>query len=291
MNPLSKAFVILVTLLTVALSCFSIAVISRQEAYKKERDEAASKLAVSEAQLKANKALLAEAAGKMDAENNQLLKSNAQLQTLLNTANTNLSTVQFDLNKAKADIVAKDASLEIATANVARATQEREEYNKQYIEALKQSHLDSQKGVESASRIADLSDKLRRTEIDLLRFKEQMVAANKQLEEASKQVSQLESQLGKQKLPTTVSVAATQTIKGSVTTVGEASNGVTLVSVDVGEKDQVVPGMQFTISHGSDYVGTMVVTTVNTETSVGHITNGSQSVSSGDSVYIRGYNQ
>ena len=49
--------------------------------------------------------------------------------------------------------------------------------------------------------------------------------------------------------------------------------------------------MQFTISHGSDYVGTMVVTTVNTETSVGHITNGGQTIASGDAVYIRGYNR
>ena len=40
--------------------------------------------------------------------------------------------------------------------------------------------MEAKQAVEANSRIADLSDKLRRTEIDLLRFKEQMVAATKQ---------------------------------------------------------------------------------------------------------------
>ncbi len=289
MNPLSKAFVILVTLLTVALSCFSIALISTQEKHKKNAEENAQKLNAVTAQLALVKANFEAKTGEQSALNAQLQADKSLLATQLIAANTSASTAQFNLNKANADLEGATASNKIAIASLDRATKEREAYAKQYISALTQVQDINKKDVESNARIAELNDELRRTGIELNRFKEQYTAAAKQLEEASKEVSVLEERIGKQKLPTEVRVASSQTIQGAVTGTDRASNGVILVSVNVGEKDQVLPGMEFTISRGSDYVATMVVTTVDAGTAIGRVTNSKLPVSSGDAVYIRAY--
>ncbi len=291
MNPLSKAFVILVTLLTVALSCFSIAVVGAQEKYKKDRDATKVQLEASLAQLRTAKDNAAKVESEQRTKMTETEQSLAIVQQQLVVSEAAAKAGQFELNKAKADLESITASLKIATINLDRTSQESRAYAQQFESLMKQAQESGKTVVEGRSRIAELSDKLRRTEIDLLRFKEQSTAFAKQAEEASKQVSALEGQLGERKLPGVVTVAATQTISGAVTSVAKASNGVTLVAVNVGEKDQVATGMEFTISRGSDYVGTMVVTSVNTEVAVGRLTNEQGSVSRGDAVYVRGFNR
>lgn len=291
MNPLSKAFVILVTLLTVALSCFSIAVVGAQDQYKKERDETKLKLDASLAQLRTAQ----ENSAKVESEQHTKITETEQALALitqqLGAAEGAAKTGQFELNKTKADLESVTAAFKIATINLDRTTQEREAYAQQFMSTMKQAQESGKTVVEARGRIAELSDKLRRAEIDLLRYKEETGALAKQVEDKAKQVSQLEGKLGERKLPGTTTVAATQTITGSVTSVGKASNGVTLVAVDVGEKDQVAPGMEFTINRGSDYIATMIITSVNTEVAVGRLTNEQGSVSRGDSVYVRGYSR
>lgn len=291
MNPLSKAFVILVTLLTVALSCFSIAVVGAQENYKKKLSDRTVENDALRAQLAAAKKDVAELSTEQRAKQTELEQAKTVVESQLVAANAAANKAQFDLNKANADLEAANAALKIATVNLDRTNQERESYSKSYIETLSRIQDAGKAMVESNARIAELNDELRRTQNDLMRFKEASVASAKQADEKSKEVSKLEAQLGTQKLPGTTTVAANQTIQGAVTSIGKASNGVTLVQINVGEKDQVLAGMEFTISRGSNYVGTMIVTSVNTDAAIGRLTNVQGAVGNGDAVYVRGYNR
>lgn len=291
LNPLSKAFVLLVTLLTVALSCFSVAVVGRQDEWKKKYESEHAIAASAVAQLATSKAQAAQLETEASAKLIDTERANQRLQSELTTASASASQAQASYNKAVADLESSNAALKIAIVNQDRTAQEREAYAKQYIDSLTAAHKLGEDNVAALARLAEVSDKLRRTQNDLDRFKEASIASAKQVEEASRKVSQLEAKVGEQKLPGSVSVAATQTISGAITAVGQASNGTTLVQVNVGEKDQVAQGMEFTISRGADYVGTMVVTSVNADVATGRLTNIRGAVTRGDAVYIRGYNR
>ena len=79
-------------------------------------------------------------------------------------------------------------------------------------------------------------------------------------------------------------VFASVPIAGSVTNVDQVGTDLTLVEINVGTRDSVQANMSFRVTRGDQYVGTIRITTVDTDKAVGEVTLSSDRIRSGDAV-------
>jgi chromosome segregation ATPase len=295
LNGLTKVFVVLVTFLSVVLVALIVPFVANTENYRQSLQNQKTALAAAEqtASLKQNEV---EASAARSAEEISKLKSEVAQFTSRNTSITS------DLARAENDALtqrADNASLK-AQISVLAAT------SKQYADITNalQTEL-SQRRTETL----DLQTKL----IELSRrnndLEEQNNALTRNVRYSQEQMASLEEENHKydqmlQKLPADQRqlltgqngeatganqpfVPSTQ-IQGKITTVEKRLDD-TFVQINIGSRDGVEPNMKFWVHRGDKFIGTLVITKVDTNASAGRMQLIQTPVTDGDLVLTGGF--
>jgi septal ring factor EnvC (AmiA/AmiB activator) len=291
LNALTKAFVVVVTILAVVLVALVVPFAARVPDYAQQYQDLQAQAKAAE--LKASKA--AESARAKIAADGEAQKLAAQENESLSTEN---ETLRANVKSLQAKIAQTQAALDqsVAANQVLVNTNE----NKDALLAERAGLIEKQLGTlgELQSQLGDVSQTLiavraenRRLSDNYLRIQEVNKALTRQLEEKTAQVEDLKKRwiaLGgdEESLDTNAGVVG-PAIKGSVVKIEQVSDGMTFVQVNVGKRDNVKPGMEFTVYRGDKFVGKVKIDTVDTADAVGKVTLGG-GLQEGDAVRAGG---
>ena len=289
MSPLSKALVIFVTLLSVALVALVVPFVAKQQnndalykAEKADKEALQAELRLAKAEWSASNItyddLLAVSRAKVDSLttlNNSLAqkdRDNADAIAVLRQEKQNLSDA--------VELYAQSQRLLLDEAN-AKETQ---------IAQLIQDQNDSSlKNAQLADRVAELSDEKRRLINDLKRFKEVYAALQGQTAALESENTNLKATLADlQEGDTEVLVVPTSTIEGAVVRTAQQGENI-LVQLNVGQRDHVKEGMEFTLARQGKFVGTVKIFSVEQTQSVGRLTTSAMAAEIGDLASIEGF--
>jgi len=291
LNALTKALVVVVTILSVALVALVVPFAARTPDYAQQYNDLKSKL---NAQVASASAAAAEA-------RNQLAAKGADLE-LAQKQVTDLSE-QLGLSEtANAENIAKLASAEAtgarATAAMEVSARTIESKNTQIAKQGEQ----IQKGIadlgELQAQIADLTRTVlslradsRRLSDNYERIQEENKALTQQLSEAKAEIDNVTKKYlalgGDVDKLKDGNIGPVPTIRGSVVKIDQVSDGLTFVQLNVGSRDQVKEGMEFTVYRGDSFVGKVQVASVDTAECVGRLTLGG-GIQEGDAVRAGG---
>ncbi|MFI4862118.1 MAG: hypothetical protein ACIAXF_15745 [Phycisphaerales bacterium JB063] len=284
MSPLTKAFVVLTTLLSIVMVSMTVAHVARTEDYR-------AKYAVMEVD---RDAALKRAAAAETAEANR----QAEGQEVASTIESVRSDVAGQLAALQGQIRSKDESIASLQANLARATSAQDAISSTLASAT--TRIDNQND-QITSLIGDLSA-VSRQKAEAEQALVNAIAARNRYENEVRLLNErlraMETALGEYQTENERLVklieefggnpddipADSIRIAGSVTNVDQIGDGLTLVEVNVGTRDGVRAGMPFTVYRGDQYLGTIRITTVDTDKAVGEVTLNTAAIRSNDSV-------
>ena len=285
MSPLTKAFVVLATLLSVVMVSLTVAHVARTENYrtmftelKNDRDSAVQRAAQEQAKLANQLAAMNEANAGEESE---------------------LADVRGDLTDTLGEIRSRDERIAGLESNLARMTAannalsatltsatDRLNAQDEQIRTLigNTGDLSRQKGeLQQAIAIATAARDRYANEVRrLTEALQASEAASAAFEERKNELEEVIIAIAPNVDPATVIPPGNVRIAGAVTKVDQIGDGLTLVEVNVGTRDGVRANMPFTISRGDQYVGTITITTVDTDKSVGELTLNNGSIRDGD---------
>lgn len=292
MNALTKALVVVVTILAVVTVALVVPFAARVPDYAQQYRD--MKLNY-EAQLeKASKEVLA-SREKIAAKGTDLEKAQAEIERLASREASLLS----DLKAEQAKVAQANAAMSRAVAALEVATRSGEAKDSELVERAKVIRAQLSTLGELNGQVADLTQTIisvraenRRLADNYLRIQEENKSLVTQLGEAQAKVDHVTKLAKARGIDLTETVVTTDPpagvqIKGSVVKIDQVSDGLTFVEVNVGTRDQVKEGMEFTVYRGDKFVGTIKIASVDTAEAVGRLTLGS-GVQEGDAIRAGG---
>ncbi len=272
MSPLTKAFVVLVTVLSVLLVALVIPFVAKTGTLTDEISALESQLLVANS-----------AADNARAESTRLLAvqsaGNAELEAAVNTL--------------RGENLRLSQQLATATAGQQQATNE-------LAKASATKTIMAQSGDRLTELVQNRTEALSAAQGELVTVKTQNAQLVQQNNELDAQVNTLTASLRlmKERLAGAVGGSSSsytgggsgrvadsgKAVRGNVSDV-ESTNGITLIQINVGANDGMHPGSKVLIYRGSDiYVATAVVDTVDGNVSVARVNQANDSIRAGDSV-------
>lgn len=291
MNALTKAFVVVVTILAVVLVALVIPFAARVPDYAQQYEDLERDL---KAQIATSDAAAADARNLMAAKGKEV----EEALKLIEEQSEKIAILEAD----KKGLEGKLAQAETTQARSSAAQQVMAQLLKDKDGQIADSSALIQKQITQLgdlnSQIADLSQTLinvradnRRLSINYMRIQEENKALVTQLTEIQAKADALEEQIAalQEKLGTelVITQAPPIEIRGSVTKIDQINEGLTFVQINVGTRDEVKEGMEFTVSRGDAFVGKIKISTVDTGESVGRLTLGG-GIQEGDAVRAGG---
>lgn len=270
MSILTKIFVVLVTVLAIALVPLMVAYVENtqhfQQALQEERDARATADARANLLESSNQRLQGKYADATDA----LSHAKSQLGQQLANRLSELADQQTRIAQLNQQLSGKDATIDRLSAA--------DQQDNQIIAALREDQNElqdrainaQQKLVERAGQVQEL-----RTSLELMN--ENLRLVQEKLAGSKDRIAELETRL--EQAPTTqtgerqVAVQPPeQPIRGLITSVDQLAGGQTLVAINVGGQDDVQEGMNFIIHRDGKYIATMEVIKVDEQRSAGRVT-------------------
>ncbi len=260
MSAMTKVFVVLNAVLSIALSCFVVAFTAQSEnwkalalAYQQDRDSAVTKLQAVAAGLLGSVALKDEVIAGQAADIKRLNQEKQDLADQLNKTTSEFTVVKNEKVAAEAGRTKLQEMLDTKMAEVAAIRAQNDELRRQNIDTQARNNRLNLRNLELTTNVTILQDE------------------NRNLQEKLYAAQQLASAKPAAVTPAPGTVAAAPsvagTIKGEITVVDG-----TYASVDVGEASGVQPGMTFMISRGATYLGDLVIDRVRPNEASGKVT-------------------
>lgn len=289
MNALTKAFVVVVTILAVILVALVVPFAANVPNYAQQHKD--MKLAY---QAQVNAASDERAAWITEkAAMGTALKAekdlNRQLQTELTVSGNKVTELRTQLTKSQTTLAGSISAQEV----LSRTNEEKDDRITGMADVI-QNQLGTLAEIQSQN--ADLSKtvitanaEVRRLSNNYLRIQEENKALVQKQLEAQAMIEVLSTRLaalGEDPTKDPGPIGG-PLIKGSVVTVNQATGGLTFVEINVGTRDKVKEGMEFTVSRGDEFLGTVKITNVDTAAAVGQLTLGG-GLKSGDAVRTGG---
>ncbi|MEM1355169.1 MAG: hypothetical protein AAGC44_05855 [Planctomycetota bacterium] len=264
MSPLTKAFVVLATILSVVMVTMTAAVVARVEDYGSQyravvdaRDAAIKEATAEHAQREKRLA-------DVEKSNENYVNDIAKLTTDLATSQANANNRGQEI----ADLLEVNARLTEAQASSAelnKTLSARINTLAQEVSSATTSVSDTQSKFEQAtSELLEVKAELARLDIDYRRLLEE----NRALEARR---ASLENEIEGYQSAGIEYVPVIEEVDGAVTRVEQISDQLTLVQVNVGTRDKVVNDMQFRVFRGDEFVGNIKITRVDTDAAVGEL--------------------
>lgn len=291
MSTLTKAFVVLVTVLSILLVALVVSFVantqdlSQRLRLAEQEREAARQVAVTrQAELSAAQ----EGAGRQITQlNNQINDLASQVTSL----QAQLQTAQTSTQQERARLAGLEASLSQLSAAGAQTSALLEAVNQELQQRRGEAVTQQTKLIESADRIAELEGQLESLTRQVRRFSERMVSVQSRSQQLENVIAQLPENVRRQ-LPgvgqeggaTRAAASPEQPISGQVTQVQQAG-GETLVQVNVGRNDAVQENMQFMVHRGDQFIGNLLVESVDSNAAIGRMTLSQGQVQAGDQIF------
>lgn len=215
----------------------------------------------------------------------KLLAEKEALQKQVNDLSTQLAK-QYDNS---GDL---GTSLEVLTAQGSLATTINKTQDEQIASQTKLIKDQFATIAEQKQQIASLNQtmigvlsKARRLETSLERIQGELKAKEQQLEEQTAEAAKLKDKLVKLagKDAAKPSPQPVDPIVGSIVSISQIRDGLTMVQINVGKSDKVKKGMEFVVYRGDNFVGKIEITDLDTAESVGRLTLGGN-LKEGDAV-------
>ncbi len=290
MGVLTKVFVVLVTVLSVLLGTLAVTFVANTENYKAKLEESvADKTAAEEiARLRQS-----ELNAVQSNQSEQITLFKAQSESLI-TQNNLLTQQRAEAEAAAQRETGKLAKFEADWSRLTAANQQYAQMTKEIQEELKQRReqiVDQQtRSIQLADRNNELESQLAALTRQVRRVHEKMTNLQEENADLQGKLAQLPPQWQAKILSEEVAVAPfvpETPIRGQVTRV-EQLEGETFVQVNVGRNDGVESNMKFLVHRGSQFLGTLIITTVDANSSAGRIELMQGRVSVGDMVLTGG---
>ncbi len=292
MNALTKAFVVVVTILAVILVALVVPFAARVPDYADQYTSLKQELEAQRVQ-----------AGQ------EVLKARAELAakgTALESKEEEVIALRSENALLKSDLKAEQGKVAAADATASRMAAANEVLvasmsgkDTQLAESAKVIQSSIATLGELNGQIADLSQTIiavraenRRLGDNYLRIQEENKALVTKLEELALRYDEIIKLAKGQGIDIDAKLASTSPtpsveIRGSVVKIDQVSDGLTFVQINVGTRDQVKEGMEFTVFRGDKFVGTIKIATVDTAEAVGRLTLGG-GIQEGDAIRTGG---
>ncbi len=270
MSPLTKLFVVLQVILSIALTAAVVVYVSREDVQL--QNLAAARTQAAAAQSEADQARTA-----LNAAQNQLTSVQQQMNQQASQLNNNLTDAQqqiADLNVqlAKANTTNATQSLQLTqlTEGLKAATNSTAEQRQTITQLRTSSDEAVRRAAEASRRISELDNTLQVTEAERRNLAEQLAVAQRS-------VATLSNVLQDQ------GVNPREVIAGNIQprTAGVNINGiiretrriadVPYATISVGSADDVQQGMEFKVVQGGQFLGTLTVDSVEQQESTGRL--------------------
>lgn len=288
---LTKVFVVLVTILSVVLVALIVPFVANTEDFKKQADaaKAAQILAEQTAALRQSEVRALKEQGVQE-----VISLKAERQTLL----AQITTMTAKVSEAEAAVQKEQADKARSQVELSRLTASHEQFATMFAAMQKELGQRREEMVGQSTKLIELADRINQLESEkealtrrVRQFREQVV----QMEERSGQLEtafmklppELRAQVTGDDAATAIPYESPTVIIGRVTNVQSIADE-TFVQVDIGKNDGVAPNMKFLVHRGGQFLGNLVITTVDTQSSAGRIQLLQGNIASGDLVRTGG---
>lgn len=290
MNALTKAFVVVVTILSVVLVTLVVSFVARVDDYRAQYTQLDQKYRadLESANTTANKVRSLIATKGSDLET--ALESLSALTAELDRANSDVKTLEAKLAQAGVTVSQSTAALDIAARDNEAKSHSIDQQNKLIQDQIAQiGDLQSQRSdlsqslIESRSQVRRYTDTVMRLQESNKALEQQLLESQASLKTTLKQVAALTPEGAPEASPASPLPPDGIAIRGAVTKIDQVTDDLTFVQLNVGSRDLVKEGMEFTVYRGDEFVGKLQIASVDTADSVGQLTLGG-GVQEGDAV-------
>lgn len=269
MSTLTKVFVVLTSVMAIALSCLTIASAARWSNLQ-ENLESYQQLYQAELVARMNtQAVMAAKLAMLDDELDKRAELLAQRDREVRELTDQLASLRNDLARRTNEAVAAEAGrkkleeiLEVQTVELSSAQKQNQELLSQNIDLQTRNQRLASRNLELTGQLAIATDENRNLQ-EKLYAAEQKLREVQQAMAAGRRVVAVEAPPGAVPL----SPVAAGPISGEVTQVDGS-----YVSINVGETSGVVPGMEFMVYRGQTYLGDLKVENVRPKEAGGKLT-------------------
>lgn len=296
MSTLTKVFVVLVTVLSVAAMGLMVSFAANTSNYKQQFDDAAGQLKTAEArardkqgELDLLKDRLDQTQGDLTATITQLKADNGKLADDLAENALRIQSLQSSLDKTQAD-GSRLTSLNEQQLIMRKAAED------ELSDRRRKMADQSRQLVELADRLAELQSERDAQERIARRFAERNTSLEEEVRDLSKIIESVPPEALVRTHVTTQAVALASpvwldpSVEGKITRARQVGEDY-YVELNVGSNDHVTPGAWFMIHRGQQYLGDLVIETVDVHASAGRMRLGASSgaVKAGDRAFSGNY--
>lgn len=291
MGVLTKVFVVLVTVLSVLLVALIVPFVANTENYKEQlEDSRTARAAVEElATLRQNEL---NAAQSRDSEMVTVLKSQAQnLSTQINLLTQQLADSEAKARSESEKLAKFEADWSRLIATNQQNTQMTQELRVELTERREKMVEQQTQMIELADRNNELESQIEAMTRQVRRVHEQLTQLQEQNADLEQKLAQLPPQWQQKILSEEIEAAPfvpETPIRGQITKVQQLKDEL-FVQVNVGENDGVIANMKFLVHRGNQFLGTLIITTVDAQNSAGRMQLTQGEVAVGDSILTGGY--
>ncbi|MEM1212308.1 MAG: hypothetical protein AAGI68_08405 [Planctomycetota bacterium] len=283
MNILTKAFVVLVTVLSILLVALVIPFVAQQTTTETELTDLKTQLAAANRQLNADAKEKSEKLDLKDAQLQQLQTAQTERDNKLIELTGTLNLRSDEKKKLEQDLAKAEANNQVLTrvfdAQAAR------------IKTLADNLLSAQKTqIEQNTQIADLTANNAKKEQDLAvlrlqvqKLQEDQTATLAVVDTLQGKLDAATQALGGEAAASALPPVAPD-IRGQVTRVQSPLDNLTLVEINVGKRDGVATDMVFRVHRGDNFLGELTILTVERGLAVGQLSLVQGDVKPGDSI-------
>lgn len=293
MNVLTKIFVVLVAVLAIALVAMLVPLVTNTENYKDQLDQAKSEASSLKASLANTQSQLAAAKQNESKFFRDMANLKQKLEDDIAAQTSRLAEVNAELNQERS----KNGQ---ATADLAR------------LSLAEQAHAEITKSLQAEltlrrDELLQVQDDRAKKSAENDRLTSDLDAAKRQLARNQENITVLEEKTAKletlwARVPLEVQKSITGTdataeggtpyepsspIRGQVTKVQKVDDS-TFVQINVGSTDGVAPNMKFYVHRTGQFLGTMVITNVDTKSAAGRVQLSQGAIAKGDMVLTGG---
>lgn len=291
MGVLTKVFVVLVTVLSVLLVALIVPFVANTENYKQQLDDARTAKAAAEelATLRQNEL---NAAQSRDSEMVTVLKSQAQnLATQINLLTQQLADSETKARSESEKLAKFEADWSRLIATNQQNTQMTKELRAELTERREKMVNQQTQMIELADRNNEMESQLEAMTRQVRRVHEQLTQLQEQNADLEQKLAQLPPQWQQKILSEEIEAAPfvpETPIRGQITKVQQLKDEL-FVQVNVGNNDGVTTNMKFLVHRGNQFLGTLIITTVDAQNSAGRMLLTQGQVAVGDLILTGGY--
>lgn len=273
MSVLTKALVVLVTVLSVLLVAVVVPYVANQEHYKDQADQLQTTLASARQSARVLQAEVDAA----QASRTQLIRDyEAQSQAQARQVNQ----LMQDLAQARGAEQAAAVAFEQAKADQTRLTATNQQITRM-LEATNQELMTRRneavamelKLIEATDQINELSSQLDTLNVSVRRLREELAEREGQVRDFESRIARLPGDVRDLMLaaePAAAPYVPDVVIHGQVDKIDQVGSE-TFVQLNIGRRDQVSTNMKFVVYRGRQFLGTLVVTMVDEDAAVGRM--------------------